>query len=298
MPMKVGFVALVGRSNTGKSTLLNALVGSKIAITTPKPQTTRQAIQGVYHSNEGQIVFVDTPGVFRKRRDALTNRMNAAARGALEGVDLVLYVVDPTRAIGEEEEDIMDLIRDVRTPKILVINKIDEPRPKYIEDYRALSSDFAAAVEVSALKGTHLKTLVKETFARLPEGEAVYPEHQITNLDNRTWYSELIREKLFMALHQEVPYTVAVEIDEIEKRPSQPKPGKADGKGKAREILYIKARILTDNDQHKRMIIGAGGQKIRDVGMAVRKELEHIHGEPVYLELEVVTDPHWPERMA
>src|ERR1041385_6921203 len=102
--MKVGFVALVGRSNTGKSTLLNALVGSKIAITTPKPQTTRQAIQGVYHSNEGQIIFVDTPGIFRKRRDAMTTRMNQAARGALEGVDLILYVVDPTRAIGEEEE--------------------------------------------------------------------------------------------------------------------------------------------------------------------------------------------------
>lgn len=295
--MKVGFVALVGRSNTGKSTLLNALVGSKIAITTPKPQTTRQAIQGVYHSNEGQIIFVDTPGVFRKRRDALTNRMNAAARGALEGVDLVLYVVDPTRAIGEEEEDIMDLVRDVKSKKILVINKIDEPKPKYIEDYRALSSDFEATVEISALKGTHLKTLTKEVYDRLPEGEAVYPEHQITNLDNRTWYSELIREKLFMALHQEVPYTVAVEIDEIEKRPSKPKPGKAGGKGKAREILFIKARILTDNDQHKRMIIGAGGQKIRDVGTAVRKELEHIHGDPVYLELEVVTDPHWPERM-
>lgn len=285
--MKVGFVALVGRSNTGKSTLLNALVGSKIAITTPKPQTTRQAIQGVYHSNEGQIVFVDTPGLFRKRRDAMTNRMNQAARGSLEGVDLVLYVVDPTRAIGEEEEDIMKMIEDVKTPKLLVINKIDEPKPKYLEDYRALSSDFAATVEISALKGTHLKTLTKEVFDRLPEGEPVYPEHQITNLDNKTWYSELIREKLFMALHQEVPYTVAVEIDEIEKRPS--KSGK--------EVLYIKARILTDNDQHKRMIIGAGGQKIRDVGTAVRKELEHIHGNPVFLELEVVTDPHWPERL-
>jgi GTP-binding protein Era len=295
--MKVGFVALVGRSNTGKSTLLNALVGSKIAITTPKPQTTRQAIQGVYHSNEGQIVFVDTPGVFRKRRDTMTNRMNQAARGALEGIDLILYVVDPTRAIGEEEEDILKLIEDVKALKLLVINKIDEPRPKYLEDYRALSSDFAATVEISALKGTHLKTLTKEIFARLPEGEAVYPEHQITNLDNKTWYSELIREKLFLSLHQEVPYTVAVEIDEIERRPSNPKPGKTGGKGKAREILYIRARILTDNDQHKRMIIGAGGAMIRKVGTMTRKELEHIHGDPVYLELEVVTDPHWPERL-
>ena len=285
--MKVGFVALVGRSNTGKSTLLNALVGSKIAITTPKPQTTRQAIQGVYHSNEGQIIFVDTPGLFRKRRDTMTNRMNQAARGALEGVDLVLYVVDPTRAIGEEEEDILKLIEDVKSPKLMVINKIDEPKPKYLEDYRALSTDFSGTVEVSALKGTHLKTLAKEIFDRLPEGEPVYPEHQITNLDNKTWYSELIREKLFLSLHQEVPYTIAVEIDEIGNRPSK----------RGKDTLYVRARILTDNDQHKRMIIGAGGAMIRKVGTMTRKELEHIHGNPVYLELEVVTDPHWPERL-
>ena len=285
--MKVGFVALVGRSNTGKSTLVNALVGTKVAITTPKPQTTRQAIQGVHHGEEGQIIFVDTPGIFRKKRDAVTSRMNQAAKGALEGVDLILYVVDPTRAIGEEEEDILRLIKDVAAPKLLVINKIDEPRPRYLEDYRALSSDFQETIEISALKGTHLKALMAAVYARLPEGEPIYPEHQITNIDNRTWYAELIREKVFLSLYQEIPYTTTVEVDEIAMKTSK------NGK----EILYVKARILTDDDRHKRMIIGAGGIMIRKIGTMVRKELEQIHGHTVFLELEVETDAHWPERL-
>ena len=285
--MKVGFVVLVGRSNTGKSTLLNALIGTKIAITTPKPQTTRQSIQGVYHAPEGQIIFIDTPGIFQKRGDRVTAKLNQAARSALQGVDLLLYVVDPTRAIGDEEERVMKLVKAGGVPTILVINKIDEKPIRYVEDYRALASDFAAKVEISALRGTHLKTLIKEIFGRLPEGEPLYPEHQITNVDNRTWYAELIREKVFLLLHQEVPYGAAVEGDEIETR---------KGRG-GEETLYIKARILTDNDQHKKMIIGAGGQKIKQIGSLVRRELEQINDKKVYLDLEVTTDPHWPERL-
>lgn len=283
---RAGFVALVGRSNTGKSTLLNALVGTKIAITTPKPQTTRQAIHGVLHAPEGQIVFVDTPGIFEKKGDVLTSKLNRAAKESLNGIDLALYVVDPTRAIGAEEERTMKMVKAAGAKTLLVINKIDE-RPRYIEDYRALASDFDGVVEVSALKGTHLKTLVAETLARLPEGEALYPEHQITNVDNRFWYAELIREKIFLKLHQEVPYTVGVEVDEIAMRPS--KGGK--------ETLYVRARILTDNDQHKRMLIGAGGRMIKTIGTMVRKELEAIHGAKAFIELDVAVDPHWTERV-
>lgn len=283
---KAGFVVLVGRSNTGKSTLLNTLIGTKIAITTPKPQTTRQSIQGVYHAPEGQIVFVDTPGIFQKRADRVTAKLNQAAKSALQGVDLLLYVVDPTRAIGDEEERVMKLVKASGVTTLLVINKIDEPA-RYLEDYRALAPDFAGRVEISALRGTHLKTLIKEIFDRLPVGEPLYPEYQITNIDNRLWYAELIREKVFLLLHQEVPYGAAVEVDEIETH---------KGRG-GEETLYVKARILTDNDQHKKMIIGAGGQKIKQIGSMVRRELEQINEKKVFLDLEVTVDPHWPERL-
>lgn len=286
--MKAGFVAIVGRSNAGKSTLLNALVGTKVAITTPKPQTTRQPVQGVLHRPDGQIVFVDTPGFFKKRGDRLTAKLNQSARDSLKDVDLLLYVVDPTRAIGEEEETALKAVKASGVPALLVINKIDEPRPRYLEDYRALSPDFAATVEVSALRGSHLKTLVAEVLSRLPEGEPLYPEHQVTNVDNRFWYGELIREKVFMAARQELPYTAHVEVDAVDERPTK------DGKG----ALRVAARILTDDERHKRMLIGAGGAMIRRIGTAVRKELEQIHGRKVFLELEVVVDPHWPDRLA
>ncbi len=285
--MKSGFVAVVGRSNAGKSTLLNTMVGTKIAITTPKPQTTRHAIQGVLHAEGGQIVFVDTPGILKNRsRDRLTAKLNQAAKDALQDVDLVLYVVDPTRAIGPEEEQTMTMVKGAVAKIILVINKIDEKKLPYLEDYRALAPEFDASVEVSALKGTHFKTLTKLILERLPEGEPLYPPDQITNLDNKTWYAELIREKVFMSLYQEVPYSTHVEVDEIETRMT-----------KAGETLCIKARILTDTDAHKRILIGAGGSMIKSIGTTVRKELEQIHGKKVFIDLDVETDPHWPERI-
>ena len=285
--MKAGFVVLVGRSNVGKSTLLNNLIGTKIAITSPKPQTTRRSAQGVLHVPEGQIVFVDTPGVFNKRADRVTEKLNETVKESLKGVDVILYVVDPTRAIGAEEERVMRMIKGAGIPALLVINKIDEERIPFLEDYRALSPDFSATVEVSALRRKHFKPLVAEIVKRLPEGEPLYPEHQITNMENREWYAELIREKIFLTLHQEVPYSAAVEVDEIETRKSK------DG----RETLYIKARILTDNAQHKKMIIGAGGRRIKQIGSMTRRELEQVSEMNVYLDLEVDIDTHWAERL-
>jgi GTP-binding protein Era len=284
---RIGFVVLVGRSNVGKSTLLNNLVGTKIAITSPKPQTTRRAIQGVVHAPEGQIIFIDTPGVFQKSADQVTAKLNQAVKNSLKGVDLLLYVVDPTRAIGPEEENVMRMAKGSEIPIILVINKIDERPIPFVEDYRALSPDFAATVEISALRRTHLKTLITEIFARLPFGEPVYPEHQITNVENREWYAEIIREKIFLLLRQELPYSASVEVDEIENR--------TDKRGG--ELLYIRARILTDSDRHKKMLIGAGGRRVKQIGMMTRRELEQVAAKKVFLDLEVGVDPHWPERL-
>ncbi len=285
--LKSGFVVMVGRSNAGKSTLLNALVGTKIAITSPKPQTTRRPAQGVVHDPRGQIVFVDTPGIFQKRGDKMTERLNQSVSESLAGIDLALYVADPTRAIGPEEERVLRILKDTKNvPVLMVINKIDEKIP-YIEDYRALAPDFSGKVEVSALRGTHLKTLVTEIIDRLPVGEALYPEYQITNVGNREWYAELIREKVFLLLHQELPYACTVVIDGLE-----------DEKTKAGEdMLRITARILVDNDAHKRMVIGAGGQKVKQIGSLTRRELEQVIDKKVFLDLQVEVDPHWPERI-
>ncbi|MEK7073595.1 MAG: GTPase Era [Patescibacteria group bacterium] len=284
---KSGFAALIGRSNVGKSTLLNALVGTKVAITSPKPQTTRQTIQGIVHDPRGQIVFIDTPGVFEKARDPLTKHMNAAARDALQGVDLVIYVVDPTREIGNEEHIVLRMLDGVTVPKILAINKTDLRNLPFIEEYRALAGGFDRVVEISSLRHLNLKPLVDAAIELLPKGEPFYPEYQFSNIEHRFWLSELIREKLFIQLQQELPYSTAVEIDEIEDRETN------DGK----KIRYIKARILTNGDQYKRMIIGAGGRKIKEIGWAARKELEQILDTRVFLELEVEVDPDWMLRM-
>ena len=207
--------------------------------------------------------------------------MNARAREALQGVDLILHVVDPTREIGIEERRIQTLIKNTEAPRILVINKVDE-RTSFIEDYRELAADYLASMEVAALRHKNLKGLVDLVFENLPEGEAHYPEFQITNIENKTWLEELIREKVFLQTHAEIPYSTAVEIEEMEERENG--------------MLYIRANLLTTQERHKKMLVGAGGRRIKEIGQAARRELEGATGKKIFLDLTVEVDPHWPKR--
>lgn len=279
MNKKSGFAVLVGRSNVGKSTLLNALVGSKIAITTPKPQTTRKPVTGILTSKEGQIVFVDTPGVFKESHDALSKTLLRFVKNSLRDIEVVVYVTDPTRSIGVEEKFALSLLDKIEKPKILVINKSDLVGAEYLESMRALSDRFDKTIELSALHGDNVNLLKEAIFEYLPEGEPYYPEGQLTNMPNEEWVAELIREKLFLRLRQEVPYSVHVVVDEIDRRENG--------------VLYIAARVLTSDDRYKRMIIGTRGHGIKEIGQSSRKELEAVMNTPIFLDLNVEVDPHW-----
>ncbi len=282
--MKSGFVAIIGRSNVGKSTLLNALVGSKVAITTPKPQTTRQPIQGVITTGAGQAVLVDTPGIMQKARDPLTKRLLQYAKDSLKEVDAILYVVDPTRSVGDEEKAAFKLIEHCTQPKLLVINKMDDKDSRrYVDYYRDLATKFDAYAEVSAETGKDTDMVIKWIFDQLREGELMYPEFQVTNQSNETWLAELIREKLFLRLREEVPYSTHVEVEEIDKRP--------DG------TMYVKAVIYTSQERYKRMIIGAGGRGIKEIGQSTRRELEAVTNTKYFLDLTVEVNADWLKKL-
>lgn len=282
--MKSGIITLVGRSNVGKSTLLNTIVGTKLAAVTDKPQTTRNVIHGVLNRPEGQAVFVDTPGIFRDHHNHLSSQLTESAQESLHDIDMAIYVVDPTKSIGSEERAVMALLRPLKIPKILVINKSDLPREEkeFLEDYQALSGDYVATFELSASLNRHIQPLVAKVFELLPEGELYYPDNQLTNVDKNFWIAEIIREKIFMALRKEVPYTTHVEIESIEEKP---------------DITVIKALVYTYDKKYKEMIIGKGGRAIKEIGIAARKELEQASGKKVFLELEVEADKHWMDRI-
>ncbi len=290
--MKSGFVVLVGRSNVGKSTLLNTLVGTKIAATSFRAQMTRHIIHGVMNMPEGQAIFVDTPGVFKDRRSPLTARLTNKVSEALQDIDVIVYVVDPTREIGPEERAVYGMIRHLKNPKVLVINKSDVPageRP-HTREYEAWASDFDGLFYLSALRASHIQPLKQKVMELLPEGEPMYPEDQLTNIDNHFWIAEIIREKVFSVFDKEVPYSISVEVDSVE--------DKIFGKGElATPGIAIKARVLTNDERYKKIIIGSRANKVKEIGQMARRELEAATNKKVFLELEVEVDPHWVERL-
>ncbi|MFA7315054.1 MAG: GTPase Era [Candidatus Magasanikbacteria bacterium] len=282
--MKSGFAVLIGRSNVGKSTLLNTIVGTKIAATSFRAQMTRQVIHGVVNDPEGQIVFVDTPGIFKDKKNRLTGKLIEKAKESLSGVDVILYVVDPSREIGDEEKYTYGLIRHLDIPKILVINKSDlhKDEKKHLQSYLGWGSDFAGVFELSALRASHIQPLIKKVIELMPEGEPVYENSQLTNITDVFWIAEIIREKVFSVFEKEIPYSITVEVDDLEEKP---------------DVFVISARILTDAERYKKMIIGKGGLKIKEIGQMSRRELEQALNKKVFLELEVEVDKHWVDRV-
>ena len=281
-PFRSGFVSILGRPNAGKSTLLNALLGTKVAIVAPRPQTTRTAIQGVLTLPAAQIVFVDTPGI-HKSGTLLNKRMMHQVRAAAPA-DVMLFVVDAVARFGPEDEHAVDLVKKTGAPALLVLNKVDrlQAKPRLlarIEQYRALH-DFAAYVPVSALTGDGLDVLRKEILARLPEGPALYPKDHLTDLPERFLAAELIRERALLYTRDEVPHAVAVMVENWEDTPT---------------LLRIAATIYVERVGQKSILIGAGGAMLKRIGTAARHEIETLTGKKVFLELLVKVRPNWRE---
>jgi GTP-binding protein Era len=286
--LKSGFAVLVGRTNVGKSTLLNALVGTKIAIVTPKPQTTRDSYHGIVtRPGIGQVVFVDTPGFFKTQPSKLVANLHHRVRDAVEGIDLVVHVVDPSRSIGPEDQRVLDMVEQIAQPKILCINKSDLPSKPFRETWLKRGEKYASVVEVSARNGDGVEFLLRAIFRHLPEGVPHYPDGRVTNVTNEFWISELIREKIYLQTSEELPYTATVQVEAIEDRKSK----------SGDKLVYIKAAVLTTDDRYKAMLVGAGGRKIKNIGSAARKELEVAMNRKVFLDLAVIVDDEWLDRM-
>ncbi len=277
---KSGFAALIGRPNMGKSTLMNCLIGQKIAITSKKPQTTRNRIQTVYTAEEGQIIFVDTPGI-HKAKNKLGDYMVHVAEHSLREVDVILWLVEPTDYIGAGEQHIIEQLKKVKTPVILVINKIDTVKKEqllgYIDLYRK-QLDFAEIVPVSALKKDNTGVLLAQIMKYLPYGPAFYDEDTITDQPTRQIVAELIREKVLHSIDEEIPHGVAVTIESM-------KYGK--------KLVDINATIICERDSHKGIIIGKGGQMLKKIGSMARAEIEDLLEQHVNLQLWVKVKKDW-----
>jgi GTP-binding protein Era len=280
---RCGFVAVVGRPNVGKSTLINAILGSKISIVTPKPQTTRHRILGVHTIGETQIVFVDTPGLHRRAAKTMNRMMNRTAASALADADLVLFVTEANRWT-LEDQDVLDRLKESETPVIAVVNKIDKVRPR--EELLSVLSEmsarfaFAEVIPISAKLNDNLDKLVGLIPDHLPESPALFPHEMITDRSESFQIAELIREKLTLLLRQEVPYGLTVQIERFEKETNG---------------ININAVIWVERDSQKGIVVGKGGKLLKKVGRQTRLELKSRMGVPVHLELWVKVKDNWAD---
>ena len=283
---KSGFVSIIGRPNVGKSTFLNRIIGQKIAIMSDKPQTTRNKIQGVYTENDSQVVFIDTPGI-HKPKHKLGDFMVKMAQTTLKEVDIVLFMVNATEGYGRGEEFIIEKLQETKQPVFLVINKIDQLHPEQllelIDQYRKLY-EFAEIVPISALDGNNVEALIGAIKKYLPEGPQYYPDNQVTDHPERFIISELIREKVLHLTREEVPHSVAVVIDAIQKR-----------EGGA---VYINATIVVERASQKGIIIGKQGKMLKEVGKRARFDIEALLGSKVFLEVWVKVQKDWRNKMS
>lgn len=281
---KSGFVAIVGRPNVGKSTLLNRIVGQKIAIMSDKAQTTRNKIQGVYTTDKTQIVFIDTPGI-HKPKHRLGDYMVEAAYSALHEVEIVLFMVAADQKRGKGDDMIIERLKKLNVPVYLVINKIDKIHPndllEQIDDFKS-QMDFAQIIPISATQGNNFETLMKELEANMPAGPQYFPEDQITDHPEYFVVSELIREKILQLTRDEVPHSVAVVIDSMKRKPD--------------EKVQIQATIIIERDSQKGIIIGKGGAMLKKIGTQARKDIEKLLGDKVFLELWVKVQKDWRDK--
>jgi GTP-binding protein Era len=277
-----GFVAIVGRPNAGKSTLLNRLVGQKVAIVTSKPQTTRNRIQGIVTEPGGQIVFIDTPGL-HSADSALGRQMMHEVAAALEGIDVLLLMVDASRALPHADDLLLERAERFRGKTILALNKVDGlPKQKLLPLIEAFHKafEFAAIVPISALKGHGCRDLLTEIFPLLPEGEPYFPRDQVTDQPERFLAAEIVREKAIQSMYHEVPYALAVKVDKFEDSP---------------KLLRIEVTMNVERDSQKKILIGHKGEMLKKIGTEARKELEVLFDKKIYLGLFVAVVPDWRE---
>ena len=281
-----GFVAIVGRPNVGKSTFLNRVVGDKIAIMSDNPQTTRNKIQGIYTTKDAQIVFIDTPGI-HKPQSRLGDFMVDSALSALREVDAVLFMVNATEKRGKGDDFIINHLKKINKPIYLVINKIDQIHPNHLlevmDDYRG-TLDYADVFPISALEGNNCPELVQALVKNLPEGPQYFPSDQITDHPERFIIGELIREKVLLLTRQEIPHSVAVVVERVKRQDN--------------DKVLVQANIIVERNSQKGIIIGKGGKMLKKIGSLARRDIEHMLGDKVYLELWVKVQPNWKDKKA